>query len=171
VKNGGVPSISTAGLSSQKTARLGNVLGMSGVALGITTTIGEMDNSIVPQFVGCMGIGGAAGYAIASKVGPTELPQTVAAFHSLVGIAAAATAVGDYAAHLGDPTSVHHAWDAARAVRASSRATPRLAARFRCVVAAPRRALSFVPATHSLGSVLGGGCAALCSLVPFQPWK
>jgi hypothetical protein len=31
-----------------------------------------------------MGAGGALGYAVAQKVGPTELPQTVAAFHSLV---------------------------------------------------------------------------------------
>jgi H+-translocating NAD(P) transhydrogenase len=33
---------------------------------------------------GLMGAGGALGYAVAQKVGPTELPQTVAAFHSLV---------------------------------------------------------------------------------------
>lgn len=45
------------------------------------------------------GGGAATGLAIASKVGPTELPQTVAAFHSLVGIAAAATAIGEFIAH------------------------------------------------------------------------
>ena len=41
-------------------------------------------------------VGGALGLGVASKVGPTELPQTVAAFHSLVGIAAAATSLGLY---------------------------------------------------------------------------
>ena len=40
-------------------------------------------------------VGGALGLGVASKVGPTELPQTVAAFHSLVGVAAAATSLGD----------------------------------------------------------------------------
>jgi H+-translocating NAD(P) transhydrogenase len=42
-----------------------------------------------------MCIGGALGLGVASKVGPTELPQTVAAFHSLVGVAAAATSLGE----------------------------------------------------------------------------
>ena len=98
-----------------KTARLGNVLGMTGVGLGIAATVGEMPNSLVPQFLACSAVGGGAGYAIAQRVGVTELPQTVAAFHSLVGVAAAATAIGDYVAHLGDPGQLHHPWDGARA--------------------------------------------------------
>jgi len=46
-----------------------------------------------------LGGGGAAGVAIAQRVDPTSLPQTVAAFHSLVGFAAAMTAIADYAGH------------------------------------------------------------------------
>ena len=38
-------------------------------------------------------------------MGPAELPQTVAAFHSLVGLAAAGTAVGDYMLHMNDPAA------------------------------------------------------------------
>lgn len=38
-------------------------------------------------------------------MGPAELPQTVAAFHSLVGLAAAGTAIGDYMLHMHDPVA------------------------------------------------------------------
>jgi len=104
-----------AGLSSQSTARMGNVLGQSGVALGISSVLGTMpmDGGTGAQVAALMGTGGAVGYSIAKKVSPTELPQLVAAFHSLVGVAAVATAVGDYASFLSDPT--HHAMDGVRA--------------------------------------------------------
>ena len=87
-----------AGLSDQSTARLGNVLGQSGVALGMGATLGALnpDPATALQMAGLLSLGGSVGYGIASKVGPTELPQTVAAFHSLVGLAAAATAIGEY---------------------------------------------------------------------------
>ncbi|KAG5187293.1 nicotinamide nucleotide transhydrogenase [Tribonema minus] len=96
------------GLSSQKTARLGNVLGMSGVGIGVVATLGTIAPTLpqLLQATGLMGAGGALGYALAKKVGPTELPQTVAAFHSLVGMAAMGGAVGDYLHCLHDPSIV-----------------------------------------------------------------
>ena len=93
------------GLSSQKTARLGNVLGMSGVGLGTLATLGSL-HAPMPVIAGVIGLlagGGFVGTKIAAKVGPAELPQTVAAFHSLVGLAALGTAVGDAALYLGNP--------------------------------------------------------------------
>eukprot|EP00658_Telonema_sp_P-2_P037782 TRINITY_DN27159_c0_g1_i6.p1 TRINITY_DN27159_c0_g1~~TRINITY_DN27159_c0_g1_i6.p1 ORF type:complete len:1044 (-),score=338.05 TRINITY_DN27159_c0_g1_i6:371-3502(-) len=86
------------GLASQDTARLGNVLGMSGVSLGITSTLFTLDcePATYAQIAGVMGVGGATGLTVARSVGPAELPQTVAAFHSLVGFAAVFTALGDY---------------------------------------------------------------------------
>jgi NAD(P) transhydrogenase len=98
-----------AGLASQSTARLGIISGMAGVAFGMSATIGSVptlnnwDAGTYAQLAGVLGGGGALGYAIAQRVDPTSLPQTVAAFHSLVGLAAVFTAVGDYMEH-----AVHH---------------------------------------------------------------
>jgi len=87
-----------AGLANQKTARLGNVSGMAGVSLGLASCIGSVDwaASTYVQLAACLGGGGLLGYKIAEKVSPTSLPQTVAAFHSLVGLAAVFTGVADY---------------------------------------------------------------------------
>jgi len=93
-----------AGLANQKTARTGNVLGMTGVGLGLAATASDMalSGASTASFaqVGIMGsVGAAVGATLASKVGPTELPQTVAAFHSLVGLAAMAGASGEFLAN------------------------------------------------------------------------
>ncbi len=86
------------GLASQKTARLGAVSGQVGVAMGVASTLGHLHPSFgtTAQIAALMGIGGAAGRYIGTRVEPTSLPQTVAAFHSLVGIAASAAAIGDF---------------------------------------------------------------------------
>jgi NAD(P) transhydrogenase len=96
-----------AALSDQKTARTGNVLGMTGVAFGLAATTADMSVAEAApaafEQVGLLGgLGAAIGSVIASGVGPTELPQTVAAFHSLVGVAAMAGAVGEFLAGSGD---------------------------------------------------------------------
>ena len=53
-----------------------------------------------------MGVGGALGAGIATRMAITELPQMVAGFHSLVGLAAVTTSIASYIAHpeLMDPT-------------------------------------------------------------------
>lgn len=86
------------GLASQSTARLGAVSGQSGVALGVASTLGHLSPSMgaTAAIAGWMALGAGAGHYIGHRVEPTSLPQTVAAFHSLVGIAASAAAVGDY---------------------------------------------------------------------------
>eukprot|EP00533_Pseudo-nitzschia_delicatissima_P009466 CAMPEP_0116107174 /NCGR_PEP_ID=MMETSP0327-20121206/16069_1 /TAXON_ID=44447 /ORGANISM="Pseudo-nitzschia delicatissima, Strain B596" /LENGTH=1133 /DNA_ID=CAMNT_0003599917 /DNA_START=145 /DNA_END=3546 /DNA_ORIENTATION=+ len=96
-----------AALANQETARTGNFLGMAGVGLGIAATTTDMGvagaTPVVFQQAGLLGgVGAAVGSALASQVGPTELPQTVAAFHSLVGIAAMAGAAGEYLGNSGD---------------------------------------------------------------------
>ncbi|TMS08066.1 NAD(P) transhydrogenase, mitochondrial [Larimichthys crocea] len=87
-----------AGLSNQKTARLGNALGMMGVAGGIAATLGALKPSpeLLAQMSAAMAVGGTAGLAIAKRIQITDLPQLVAAFHSLVGLAAVFTCVAEY---------------------------------------------------------------------------
>lgn len=79
---------------------------MAGVAFGLAATTADMslEGAGIAAFeqVGVLGgIGSAVGAVVASGVGPTELPQTVAAFHSLVGLAAMAGAAGEYFANAG----------------------------------------------------------------------
>eukprot|EP01033_Poteriospumella_lacustris_P005974 gene5976-4294_t len=94
-------------LSSQQTARLGIAVGMSGIGTGLAATLAYMNPADIATYGQLMmlgGGGGAVGYWLSTKIGPTELPQAVAGFHSLVGLAAACTAVGDFMAH--DPATV-----------------------------------------------------------------
>merc|ERR1712117_167077 len=89
------------GLSAQPTARLGNALGIIGVTSGIAATLGLLQPShdVLAQMAATAGIGGAIGTTIAKKIEITDLPQLVAAFHSLVGMAAVLTCVATYIDH------------------------------------------------------------------------
>ncbi|MCH2548218.1 MAG: NAD(P)(+) transhydrogenase (Re/Si-specific) subunit beta [Alphaproteobacteria bacterium] len=76
------------GLSSPATARNGNKLGMVGMAIAIVTTLAlPVVQSYSMIIVGIV-IGGAIGWTIAKNIKMTDMPQLVAAFHSLVGLAA-----------------------------------------------------------------------------------
>ncbi|XP_053304053.1 NAD(P) transhydrogenase, mitochondrial [Spea bombifrons] len=87
-----------AGLSTQRTARLGNALGMMGVAGGIVATLGALKPTpeLLAQMSGAMALGGTMGLTIAKRIQISDLPQLVAAFHSLVGLAAVLTCVAEY---------------------------------------------------------------------------
>lgn len=82
-------------LSNQATARTGNALGLMGVSSGIATAMGTLSVpfSVYIQLAGLLGAGAAIGNQIGTRMKMTELPQMVAAFHSLVGLAAAATSI------------------------------------------------------------------------------
>ncbi|MDX1923430.1 MAG: NAD(P)(+) transhydrogenase (Re/Si-specific) subunit beta [Alphaproteobacteria bacterium] len=88
------------GLSSPETAKSGNMYGMFGMALAIVTTLFLLPN-IIPQIsyhliIAGVVIGGAIGTFIAYRIQMTALPQLVAAFHSLVGLAAVFVAIAAY---------------------------------------------------------------------------
>ncbi len=76
------------GLSHPETSRTGNLFGMVGMAIAILTTLALP--GVVSYWLILLGIviGGAIGTVIALRIRMTALPQLVAAFHSLVGLAA-----------------------------------------------------------------------------------
>jgi H+-translocating NAD(P) transhydrogenase subunit beta len=85
------------GLSSPATSRQGNLFGMAGMAIAIITTLALRPPSSFGAWLLVllgMGIGGGAGAVIARRVPMTAMPQLVAAFHSLVGMAAVLVAAG-----------------------------------------------------------------------------
>ncbi len=81
------------GLSSPETARRGNMLGIIGMIIAIVTTLNAPGVLSYPAIIIAMLIGGTIGTVLALKIEMTALPQLVAAFHSLVGMAAVFVAV------------------------------------------------------------------------------
>src|SRR5476649_954310 len=76
------------GLSSAATSRLGNLYGMFGMAIAILTTLLTPNISRYGIILLGVFVGGSIGTIIARKIRMTALPQLVAGFHSLVGLAA-----------------------------------------------------------------------------------
>ncbi|WP_420349234.1 NAD(P)(+) transhydrogenase (Re/Si-specific) subunit beta [Pelagibius sp.] len=76
------------GLSHPTTSRTGNIYGMAGMAIAIVTTLAMPGVVSYALIIVGMLIGGAIGTVIALRIQMTALPQLVAAFHSLVGLAA-----------------------------------------------------------------------------------
>ena len=87
------------GLSSPTTSQAGNRNGMIGMAIAVSVTLitlasqGKLDPLTLSLIGGGVAIGGGVGALIARRVAMTSMPQLVAAFHSLVGMAACLVAV------------------------------------------------------------------------------
>ena len=89
------------GLSSPVPSRRGNTMGMIGMAIAIGTTLANVaahgvDPATIGLIIGGLAIGGGIGAVIARKVAMTAMPQLVAAFHSLVGLAAVMVAASAF---------------------------------------------------------------------------
>jgi H+-translocating NAD(P) transhydrogenase subunit beta len=78
------------GLSSPETSRQGNTFGMVGMAIAVVTTLFavKLDLTTIGVIVLATAVGGGIGAVLARKIAMTSMPQLVAAFHSLVGLAA-----------------------------------------------------------------------------------
>jgi H+-translocating NAD(P) transhydrogenase subunit beta len=87
------------GLSSPETSRSGNLFGMAGMTIAIVTTLASHPPaSLVSGFLVAIGLlaGGGIGAVIARRVPMTSMPELVAAFHSLVGLAAVLVAASAF---------------------------------------------------------------------------
>ena len=87
------------GLSSPETSRQGNLYGMVGMTIAVLTTLAAHPPSGVGSWIlvlAGLGIGGGIGAVIARRVPMTSMPELVAAFHSLVGMAAVLVAAGAF---------------------------------------------------------------------------
>jgi NAD(P) transhydrogenase subunit beta len=80
--------LSLRGLSSQETARRGNLYGIIGMAVAIVATLTLPLEFSVALILAAVVVGGAIGAAMAARVGMTQMPELVALLHSFVGIAA-----------------------------------------------------------------------------------
>ena len=76
------------GLASPETARRGNLLGIIGMVIAVVTTLASSEVVSYTTIIAGIVIGGTIGTVIAQRIEMTALPQLVAAFHSLVGLAA-----------------------------------------------------------------------------------
>ncbi len=84
------------GLSGPESAQRGLIFGMAGMALAVVTTLMLPVVQAYGMIAVGIAIGGGAGYYIAKKIEMTALPQLVAAFHSLVGLAAVCVAAAAF---------------------------------------------------------------------------
>ncbi len=104
------------GLSSPETSRVGNTMGMLGMALAVGTTIFSPEITSYTWIFVALAIGAVIGVGIASKIAMTAMPQLVAAFHSLVGMAAVLVAGAAYSS-----PGAFHLLDAAGEIFIASR--------------------------------------------------
>ena len=101
------------GLSSPVTSRRGNLFGMAGMAIAVLATLAQpgMSGSGIAIVLAGLVIGGAIGTYLANRIEMTALPQLVAAFHSLVGLAAVCVAAAAFYAPqsfgIGVPGEIH----------------------------------------------------------------
>ena len=108
------------GLSSPVSSQRGNRFGMIGMTIAVVTTLVTHEIASLPEIVAAIAIGGGIGFVIARKIAMTDMPQLVAGFHSLVGLAAVLVGCAAYlnpeafgiatlmVPMIGDPVAIIH---------------------------------------------------------------
>jgi H+-translocating NAD(P) transhydrogenase subunit beta len=86
------------GLSSPASSQRGNRFGMIGMVIAVATTLALIQVASLFEILIAIGIGAAIGLVTARRIAMTDMPQLVAAFHSLVGLAAVLVAASGFLA-------------------------------------------------------------------------
>ncbi|KAF8643767.1 hypothetical protein AX16_008786 [Volvariella volvacea WC 439] len=165
---------SLSGLASQTTARQGNVLGILGVGSGVLASLAAVGfpPAVIAQFAGVATIGGAVGAVIGRRVTPTELPQTVALLHSIVGLSAVLTSIGSVLTDLSHLTTLHMTTAYLGVVIGGITFTGSLVAFLKLAARMSSRPLA-LPGKHIVNSTLLGAnaltMAGFLSMVPATP--
>ncbi|WP_458097425.1 NAD(P)(+) transhydrogenase (Re/Si-specific) subunit beta [Roseomonas sp. WA12] len=101
------------GLSHPSTSRRGNMMGMVGMGIAIVATLAQPGMRVggIGLIIAGLALGGGIGAVVANRIQMTSLPQLVAAFHSLVGLAAvfvaAAALYAPQSFGIGVPGAIH----------------------------------------------------------------
>ena len=110
--SGALVILALRGLSSPETSRRGNLFGILGMIIAITVTflsIGNFSIGFIYVLIFLL-VGGSIGTLIAYKIPMTAMPELVAGFHSLVGLAAVFVAISAFlnpeAFNLGSPGKI-----------------------------------------------------------------
>ena len=133
------------GLSHPETARRGNAFGIAGMTLAVLTTLSVVLRGRIDLILLAMVIGGAIGAIAARRVQMTQMPELVAAMHSLVGLAAVLIAVSV----VDDPAAFGIVADAATPLPAG--------ARFELFIGTFVGALTFSGSVIAFGKLAGLG--------------
>src|SRR6202047_2085699 len=156
--------LSLRGLSSPASSRQGNFFGMIGMGIAVATTLASHppDDGLAWLLVILgVAIGGSIGAVIARRVPMTSMPELVAAFHSLVGMAAVLVAAGAFYApeafDIGTPGHIHPPRLVETSLGAATRALPFPGSVIACLKLSGRMsgAPIILPARHIINIVLG----------------
>eukprot|EP00933_Yihiella_yeosuensis_P025459 TRINITY_DN1976_c0_g1_i4.p1 TRINITY_DN1976_c0_g1~~TRINITY_DN1976_c0_g1_i4.p1 ORF type:complete len:1035 (+),score=281.61 TRINITY_DN1976_c0_g1_i4:71-3175(+) len=96
------------GLASMSSANAGCKFGIVGVFGAMVSTMVTLSPANIKIGGAMISVGAVAGLIVGSKVSPIALPQTVAGFHSLVGLAAMGTSIGSFWANPATGASVEN---------------------------------------------------------------
>ncbi|EEH46870.2 NAD(P)(+) transhydrogenase (AB-specific), alpha subunit [Paracoccidioides brasiliensis Pb18] len=162
---------SLSGLASQATARRGNILGILGVASGMLSSLAAVgfSSEVLAQFIGVAGFGSIVGALIGRRITPTGLPQTVAALHSVVGLAAVLTSIGSVLVDVGHISTLHLITAYLGVVIGGVTFTGSIVAFLKLAGRMSSRA-TILPGRHLINaSLLGGNAALMGTFVTMAP--